>query len=159
VGVGIGVKYGAMKAVFEWFEVDALVNKRRSFESLRWAFWLGLCGGVLSAFFGGIAPVGLLLWCVPLAVGLLVLLLKSWRTEDSVGWEMLAVLLFVLGPRMLGLHEDEVPLGHFLQWLFGLLMLVGAPLWFWRGFFYEMARLEREPGVSSGIGGVGGDVS
>jgi hypothetical protein len=138
-----------MKAVFQSFEQDALLRKRLSFHMLRWAFWVGMGGAALSALFGGIAPLSILIWSIPFAIGWLVLTLKSCQTEESPLWNMLAIILMIFGSRAIGVNHNDVPFAYFLQWLFLLMMLAGAPLWFSPSFFYRVARLDRESEASA----------
>jgi hypothetical protein len=132
-----------MNALFQMLEEDPLIRKKRTFEWLRKSFLVGLVGTILTCIIGGVASLESLMWTLPVALVWLVTLVMSWRSEESVGWELLAFILLPVGSRLAGIHQDDVSMIHFLQWLFLWLLLTSAPLWFRRASMYQLARLDR----------------
>ena len=118
---------------------------RGTFSLLRWAT-LAAAAGLPFTFAHGRIPTALLVGAILIAAAWLASLLLAWRTRNQ-GWFVLGFVALILGSRLVGIHNSEVPLSQFFQWLCFVIILAGTPLLFFRDRLLHFARLD-EPNVA-----------
>jgi len=123
-------------------EVDTeqfISHSRGSFALLRWAPFVA--AAVLPFTFAhGLARPALLVGAVPIAAIWLASLLLTWRTRNWL-WGAFGFWALIFGARMVGVHGPEIPLSQGIQWICVVVILAGAPLFFFRDRLLRFARL------------------
>lgn len=123
-------------------EVDTeqfISHSRGSFALLRWAPFVA--AAVLPFTFAhGLARPDLLVGAVPIAAIWLASLLLTWRTRNWL-WGAFGFWALIFGARMVGVHGPEIPLSQGIQWICVVVILAGAPLFFFRDRLLRFARL------------------
>lgn len=118
-----------------------ITYSRGTFSLLRWAP-LVAAAALPFTFDHGRVSTESLVWAPIIAAAWLVSLLLAWRTRNQ-GWLALSFAALVVGSRLVGIHDSEVPFSQFLQWLCCVVILAGVPLLFFRERLLHFARLDK----------------
>jgi hypothetical protein len=124
-------------------EAEFISHSRMSFAMLRWAP-LVAAAALPFTFGSGHAPILLLVTAIPIAALWLAFLLLAWRTRNQL-WLILSFPVLMGCPRLVGLHNPDLPLSHAIQWLCIVIVVAGAPLLLFRSRLLQLTRLDVSP--------------
>ena len=117
-----------------------VAHSRFSFALLR---WLAITASISLPFTFGRGAISLAHFfgaCL-IAVVWLFSLLLAWRSRNEV-WFGLGFVVLIFGSRFTGIHNADVPMPQYVQWLCIVVILAGFPLLLFRRHLLRLSRLD-----------------